>query len=185
MALLRNSRLKHGYRFPLRYQPTRTISADTNDLGRSDDRQAVHEYDTDLDFGGLANEISFSNTISNGLEAPHLRLRPVVDVVSGPALPKRHAVVSGGTQSFVPSDSCRAVFFPRSTILADRNDRSGLTVNDGGMAATDVIGFVGDDCVDPSPLGTCSNRSGKIGFSRSLLGVNFTAQMSDFAVSIA
>lgn len=46
----------------------------------------------------------------------------------------------------------RAVFFPGPAILADRDDRNGLAVNDGGEAATGVIGPVGGHRFEIFPL---------------------------------
>ena len=88
--------------------------------------------DADLDFGGLAVGVSCGDTFAKGPEAAHLRLDPASGMVSGPAFPERPAVVPCGTQGFVSGLRCRAVFLPRSVVLADRDDRNGLAVDDGG-----------------------------------------------------
>lgn len=51
-------------------------------------------------------------------------------MVSGPAFPERPAVGARGA-----GDRGRAVLFPRPAVLADRYDRRGLAVDDGGVAA--------------------------------------------------
>lgn len=92
--------------------------------------------------------LSCSDTFAEGLEAPHLRLDPAPGVVSCPALPERPAVVPGRAQGFVSGNRGRAVLFPRSPILADRDDRGGLPVDDGGVASARVIGAVGSHRAD-------------------------------------
>lgn len=66
----------------------------------------------------------------------------------------------GGSQGFVAGqDSLRhwsedniersgAVFFPRASVLADRDDRNGLPVDEDGVAAACVIGSVGGHRAD-------------------------------------
>src|SRR6056297_3209772 len=115
-------------------------SVHANDLGRAEGRETVHQCDTDLDFGGLAVWISCADAFSEGLQAPHLCFDPASDMVSGPAFPECSAVVSGGAQGFVAGARRRTVLFPWSAVLADRDDRSGMTVDDGGMAAAGAIG---------------------------------------------
>ena len=51
--------------------------------------------------------------------------------------------MSGGAQGFVSGDCGRAILLPRTTVLADRDDRCGLPIDDGGMAAAGVTGAVG------------------------------------------
>ncbi len=115
-------------------------------LGHSDDLsgaeriEAVDEGDADLDFGGLAVWVSRGDAFSEGLEAAHLGLGPAWDVISGPALPERPSIVPGGAQRFVAGDCGRAVFVPRPAVLTDRDDCSGLAVDDGSVAAAHVIG---------------------------------------------
>jgi hypothetical protein len=93
--------------------------------------------------------------------------------------------VPGGAQGFVSGDCGRAVLFPGSTVLADRDDRGGLAVDDGGVAAAGVIGAIGGHRADLFTLGDLVEHSGKTGLSPSLLGVNSTARMSEVAVSMA
>ena len=102
------------------------MSGHADDVGGAECVEAVDEGDADLDFGGLAVGVSCSDTFAEGLEAPHLRLDPAPGVVSCPALPERPAVVPGRAQGFVSGNRGRAVLFPRSPILADRDDRGGL-----------------------------------------------------------
>lgn len=114
----------------------------TIDLGGAEGVEAVDEGDADLDFGGLAVGVSCRDAFAKGLQAPHFCLDPASDVISGPSLPERPAIVPGGAQGLVSSDCRRAVLFPRPPILADRDDRGGLTVDNGGVAAAGVIGTV-------------------------------------------
>ena len=95
-------------------------SGHANDPGGSEHVEAIDECDADLDFGGLAVWVSGGDALAEGLEAPHLRLDPASDVVSGPALPECPAIVPGRAQGFVSRDRCRAVLLPRPTVLADR-----------------------------------------------------------------
>lgn len=74
-------------------------------------------------------------------------------MVSRPALPECPAIVPGGAQGFVSGDCGGAVRFPRSTVLADRNDRGGLAVDDGGVAAAGVIDTIGGHGADVFVLG--------------------------------
>ena len=80
-ALLRDSGLRHD--FPL----SPLASWHANDLGGAEGVEAVDEGDADLDFGGLAVEVSYRYAFARGLQAPHLRLDPASDVISGPSLP--------------------------------------------------------------------------------------------------
>ena len=106
-----------------------------------------------MDFGGLSVRISCGDALAEGLEAPHFRLDPASDMVSGPSLPERPAIVPGGAKGFVSGDCRRAVLFPRPTVFADRDDRRGLTVDDGGMAAARIIRAIGDHGADLFALG--------------------------------
>jgi hypothetical protein len=45
-----------------------------------------------------------------------------------------------GPQGFVSGNCGRAVFFPWPTALADRDDRGGLPIDNGGVTAAGVIG---------------------------------------------
>lgn len=101
-----------------------------------------------MDFGGLAVGVSCGDAFTEGLEAPHLCFDPASDVVSRPSLPKRPAIVPGGTQGFVAGDCGRAVLFPRSAVLPDGDDRGSLAVFDGCVAAARVIGAVGSHSAD-------------------------------------
>jgi len=106
-----------------------------NDLGGAESLEAICQGDADLDFGSLAVWVSRGDTLSKGLEAPHLCLDPASGVISGPALPERPAMVPGGAQGIVSGDCGRAILFPRPPVPADRDDRCGLAVDDGRMAA--------------------------------------------------
>ncbi len=143
---MRKSRLRHDSPFARRYQ-----SAD--DLGRSEGREAVHQCDADLDFGGLAVRVSWGDAFSERLQAARLRLDPAADMVSGPPLPERPAIVPSRTQGFISSDCGWAILVPRSPILAARYDRYGLAVDDGGAATACVIGTVGGHCADVFAFG--------------------------------
>lgn len=63
-------------------------------------------------------------------------------MVHGPSLPERPTIVPGGAKGFVSGDCRRAVLFPRPTVFADRDDRRGLTIDDGGVDAPRVIGAI-------------------------------------------
>ena len=117
-------------------------SCNADDLGGAEGIEAVHQCDADLDSGGLPIRVSRGDASPKGLEAAHLRLDPTSGVVSGPAFPERPAVVPGGAQGFVSGDRGLAVLFPRPPVLSDRDYRSGLQVDDGGMAAAGVIGAI-------------------------------------------
>jgi hypothetical protein len=77
------------------------------------------------------------------LEAAHLRLDAASDMVSGPTLPERPAVVPGGSEGFVAGGGGRTVLFPGPTVLADRYDRDGLSVDDGCVSAAGVVCPIG------------------------------------------
>jgi transposase-like protein len=61
-------------------------------------------------------------------------------MVTRPALPECPAVVPGGAQGFISGDCGGAVRFPGATVLADRNDRGGLAVDDGSVTAAGIQG---------------------------------------------
>lgn len=98
-----------------------------------------------MDFGGWAVRVSRHDALAEGFQAAHLGLDPAAGVVSGPPFPKRPAEMSGGTQRLVSRHRCRAVLLPQPPVFADWNDRGGLPVNDGGVAAARVVGAVGSD----------------------------------------
>lgn len=106
-----------------------------------------------MDFGGLGFRVSCCDAFTEGLQAPHFRLDAAADMVSRPALPECPAIVPGGAQGFVSGVCGGAVRFPGSTVLADRNDRGGLAVDDGGVAAAGVIGTIGGHGADVFVLG--------------------------------
>lgn len=60
-------------------------------------------------------------------------------MVSGPALPERPAMMPCGAQGFVAGDCGRTGLVPGLPVLADGNDRGGLSVDDSGVAAAGVI----------------------------------------------
>ena len=97
-------------------------SGDANDLGGAEGIEAVHECDADVDFGGLAVRVAGGDAFAQGLDAAHLRFDAVAGVVPFPSLPEGSAIVLGGSQSFVSGNCGWAVFLPRPTILADRDD---------------------------------------------------------------
>ena len=84
---------------------------------------AVYGCDADMDFCGLAVRVSCGGAVSEGLGAPHLCPDPASGIVFGPAFPDRPSVVARDTEGFGPGDCGRAVHFPRSPGLADRDDR--------------------------------------------------------------
>ena len=119
------------------------MSGHANDLGGAEGREAVHECDADVDFGGLAVRVPCGDALAECLETSHFRLDPASCVVSGPVLPERPAVAFRGAQRLVPGLCCWAVFLPRTPVLPDRNDWRGAPVDDGSMAAAGVVGTIG------------------------------------------
>jgi len=86
----------------------------------------------------------------SGLPANHERVRfdSSAGVVSGPTLPEGPAVMACRPQGFVSGDRGWAVFLPRSRVLADRDDRDdrdGVTRDDGGVATTRVVSAISSD----------------------------------------
>ena len=124
------------------------VSLHANDLGRSEGREAVHECDADLDFGGLSVWVSGADAFAAGFEAAHLGFNATSGVVSGPSLPERSPIVSRGAQGLVAGFGRRAVLFPKAPVLSDRNDGGGLTFDDGGVAAAGVVGAIGGHGAD-------------------------------------
>ena len=64
----------------------------------------------------------------------------------------------GGSQSFVSDLRSRTIFFPQPTILADRDDRGRVAFEDRGMAASRVIGTIGDHGADVFVLGELTQQ---------------------------
>ena len=123
------------------------------DLGGAECRAAVHEGDTDVDFGSLAIGVSGGDAFSEGFQEAHLRFDPTSGVIARPALPEGPAIVSGGAQGFV-ADACRrVVFLPQSTVLADLNDRDRVAREDRAVAPARVIGTIGGHGADLFVLG--------------------------------
>ncbi len=88
-----------------------------------------------MDFGSLAVEVSGGDALAEELQALHLGLGAGPDMVSGPPLPERPAILTCGAQGFVARPGNWAVVFPWPTVLADRDDRSATVCDDGAMAA--------------------------------------------------
>lgn len=123
--------------------PTPLRSGDANDLGGAEGVEAVHERDADVDFGGLAVGVAGGDAFAEGLEAAHLRFDAATGMVSRPSLPEGSAIVLGGSQSFVSINSGWAVFLPRPTILADRDDQDRIACYDCCMTTPCVVGTIG------------------------------------------
>lgn len=130
-----------------------STSCHADDLSGAERIETVDEGDADLDFGGLSVRVSCGDALAEGLEAPHFRLDPAPDMVSGPPLPERPAIVPGGAKGFVSGDCRRTAIFPRPPVFADRDDRRGLTVDDGGVATACVIRPIGGHGADLFALG--------------------------------
>jgi len=94
----------------------------------------------------------------------HLCLDPAISMISGQLRCE---------QGCVFGDRGRAVLFPSALVLADRQDRPDLAVEDSGVTAARVLGTV-----------IVSSSFGSAGLLGSLLGVDFTARTSEVAVSI-
>jgi len=139
------------------------MSCHADDLGGAEGVEAVHEGDADVDFGGLSVGVSCHDTLAEGFQAAHLRLDPAAGVVSGPAFPECPPVVSRGAQGVVAGACSRAVFFPETSVLSDRDDRNGIAFDDGLVAAACVVGAVGSDSADLLYLGDLAEQVGQHG----------------------
>lgn len=62
-------------------------------------------------------------------------------------------IVPGDAQGLVSDLVFQTVLFPRSAVLADRDDHGGLAVDDGGVASVGVVGAVGGGSADPLTFG--------------------------------
>ena len=80
---------------------TPLTSSHADDLGGAECVEAVHEGDTDVDFGGLAVGVACGDTLTEGLQAAHPRLDPAAGMVSSPVLPEGPAVISRRAQGLV------------------------------------------------------------------------------------
>lgn len=113
-----------------------------------------------MDFGGLSVGVSCHDTLAEGFQAAHLRLDPAAGVISGPAFPERPPVVSRRAQGVVAGACSRAVCFPETSVLSDRDDRNGVAFDDGLVAAACVVGAVGGD---RAYLLTCRDLAEQVG----------------------
>ncbi len=143
-ALLRNSGLKHDGPFPLQHQAARTVSAVPGFEKR---------FMWAMRIWVATVRVSGADALAECLEVPHLRLDPASDMGYGPALSERPTVVPGGAQGYVPGDCRRRIFFQWPAVLAHRDDRNGMTVDNGGMAAAGVIGAGSSDRADVFAVG--------------------------------
>lgn len=107
--------------------------------------------------------ISCHDTLAEGFQAAHLRLDPAAGVVAGPAFPERPPVVLRRAQGVVAGACSRAVFFPKTSVLSDRDDRNGIAFDDGLVAAACVIGAVGGDRTDQLFLWDLAEQVGQHG----------------------
>ena len=105
-------------------------------------------------------------------------------MVSGPALPERPAMVPGGAQCFVSGDCGRAVFFPRSTILADQDDRDCVALEDRCMAAAGVVGAVSGHRADLFAFGDLVQQLRRNGAVTFAAGGTVTCRQLGRAVDI-
>lgn len=168
----------HVSHFPLQLQASRTICG-------SEGREAVHRRDADLDLDRLAVGGYCGNAIAKGLETVHLCPDPASCEVTGTTFPDGPAIVRGGSQGFVPCQSCRTVLFPRAPVLADRADRCGLAVEDGGVAAPGLAGAIGGHRADLVALADLPEQIRQIRAVTIAARRDSTTRMSDVAVSIA
>lgn len=81
-ALLRNSRLRRDCTFH------HCSSGHAYDLDGVEGVEAVHECDTEVDFGGLAVWVSCCDALAEGFQAAHPRLYLAAGVVSGSEFPE-------------------------------------------------------------------------------------------------
>ena len=140
----------------------------------------------------MAVGVSCSDALAEGLETSHpiagktvprtvfwpgSYLDPTSGMVPGPALPERPAVTPGGGQGRISGDRGRAILFPTPPVLADRDDRGGLTVDDRGVAAAGVIRTIGGHAADLLILGDLveqfrQNRTVTVGAESALHGAD-------------
>ena len=74
------------------------LQRDSLELGPIEGREAGHDYDADLDFGGLAVGISRHDPHTEELQAVHLGLDPTLDMVARPLLPESPAELRAGSR---------------------------------------------------------------------------------------
>ena len=92
------------------------------DLGDAEIVEAVHESDTDVDFGGLAVGVSSGDAFAEGFQASHRCLDPTSGMIAGPSLADGPPEVPGGAQDLVASRCGWTVFFPKAPVLTDGDD---------------------------------------------------------------
>lgn len=164
---------------------TPLTSCHAGNLGGAEGRKAVQGGGADMDFGGLAAGVSFSDSRAESFQAAHPPIDPAADMVYRPAHPECPNEIPRCARGFV-SDACRwAVFFSQAPVLADRNDRNGITLNDGLVAAARIVGAIAGDWGDLLMRRDLADQVRVFGPWPSRLGANSTARISDAARSRA
>jgi hypothetical protein len=79
----------------------------------------------------------------------------------GRVSPSNPPVVSRRAQDVVAGAWGRAVFFPKTSVLSDRDDRTGVAFDDGLVAAACVVGAVGGDRAYLLVLGDLAEQVGQ------------------------
>lgn len=74
-------------------------------------------------------------------------------MISDPAIPELPNIVTVSAEGFVCRDRSRAILFPRTTVVAEGDDRCGLAIDYGGIAAVGYIGAMCAYCADVFILG--------------------------------
>lgn len=96
----------------------------------------------------LTVEASVRQELTQRLHAMHLCLGPASAVIAAPSSPDGPPDARRRAQDFVPDDWPGGVGFPRSSVLAGRDDCSGATGRKGVMALASVEDAVGGDGCD-------------------------------------
>lgn len=115
------------------------VSGDAEDVGGAECVEAVHQGDTDVDFGGLAIRVSGGNAFSERFQAPHFCLSPASDMVAVPSFPGCATFFANVAQDCVSRDRGRTVLTPEPPVLADRDDGRRPMLENGCMAAAGIV----------------------------------------------
>jgi len=135
-------------------------SGDGLDLGPAEGREAVHDCDADLDFGGLACGIKGLDPLAEKRQAVHLSFYPTSDMVSCSLLPWRPSEAPRRPQDLISCQRGGAVFLPGAAVSADRYNRIGAVRDDRSVTASRVIGAISGDGGDLFILGKLREQLG-------------------------
>lgn len=73
------------------------------------------------------------------LKAAHFGLDTVLNLIAGSSLPEASTKVTRGPKDVVPGYGCRSVLLLGSFVLADRNERRGLALDDRGIPTSRFV----------------------------------------------